>query len=262
MSLQVIVATMNQTDHSLLDRMNIQSDAIVCNQCDRYDFQEFDHKGHHIKWFSFAERGVGLNRNNGLMRADADIVLFADDDVVYQDGYAETVEAYYRENPDADVVIFNLNENRADGSVKQSVIKEGRASKKDLTRYGTIFISARREKVHFKNISFHLQFGGGALYSCGEDTLFLQDCKKSGLRIYITKETIGSFARGESTWFSGYTDKFFYDKGIVYYLIDRDLASLFSLYHCLKHRTLYKEYGWKKAFEQMRKGIRKCRRGE
>ena len=29
MSLQVIVATMHQTDHSLLDRMNIQSDAII-----------------------------------------------------------------------------------------------------------------------------------------------------------------------------------------------------------------------------------------
>ena len=33
-SVQVLVAAMNQTDHSLLDRMNIQSDAIIGNQCD------------------------------------------------------------------------------------------------------------------------------------------------------------------------------------------------------------------------------------
>lgn len=262
MSLQVIVATMNQTDHSLLDRMNIQSDAIICNQCDRVEFEEFSYKGHNIKWFSFPERGVGLNRNNGLMRATADIVLFADDDVVYFDGYAETIEGYYRENPQADVVVFNLHKKRADGSIQSVVTKEGQASKKDLTRFGTIFISAKREKLHFRNIFFHLQFGGGALYSCGEDTLFLQDCKKKGLHIYITKKTIGAFEQGESTWFNGYTDKFFYDKGIVYYLIDRNLASLFALYHCLKHRKLYREYGWKKAFVQMRKGILKFRRGE
>ena len=262
MSLQVIVATVNQIDYSLLDRMNIQSDAIICNQCDRTAFEEFNYKGHKIKWFSFPERGVGLNRNNGLMRATADIVLFADDDVVYLNGYPEIIEGYYRQNPHADVVVFNLNKKKVDGSIKPVVVKEGRASKKDLTRYGTIFISARRERLHFKNIFFHLQFGGGALYSCGEDTLFLQDCKKKGMRIYITKKTIGAFEQGESTWFNGYTDKFFYDKGIVYYLIDRSFASLFALYHCIKHWDLYKEYGWKKAFGQMRKGILKCRRGK
>ena len=113
MTLQVIVATMHQTDHSLLDRMNIQSDAIVCNQCDRNEVEEFEYNGHHIKWMSFAERGVGLNRNNGLMRATADIVMFADDDVVYLDGYPEIVLNYYERNPQADVTVFNLAKRRS-----------------------------------------------------------------------------------------------------------------------------------------------------
>ena len=87
MRLQVLISTMHQTDHSLLDKMNIQSDAIVINQCDRNEIEEFEYKGHHIQWMSLKERGVGLSRNTALMRADADIVLFADDDVIYDDGY-------------------------------------------------------------------------------------------------------------------------------------------------------------------------------
>ena len=92
MTIQVLVATMHQTDHSLLEKMNIRTDAIIGNQCDRNEVEDFEWNGHRIKYLSFAERGVGLNRNNTLMRADADVCLFADDDVVYYDDYAEKIE--------------------------------------------------------------------------------------------------------------------------------------------------------------------------
>lgn len=260
MSIQVIVATMHQKDYSLLDRMNIQSDAIICNQCDKTEFAEFEYKGHNIKWLSFSDRGVGLNRNNGLMRATADIVLFADDDVVYNDGYVKTIEDYYAANPKADVVIFNMNVTR-DNKKKILVSKEGRVSKKGVTKYGTYCISAKREKLHFHNITFHLQFGGGTKYSCGEDTLFLQDCCKNKLKIFTTKCFIGDVDHGESTWFKGYTDKYFYDKGVVYFCISNTLAVPCALYHCIKHRNTYREYGWRKAFSQIKKGIAYCKRG-
>ena len=258
MSIQVIVATMHQKDYSLLDKMNIQSDAIICNQCDKTEFTEFEYKGHNIKWLSFTDRGVGLNRNNGLMRATADIVLFADDDVVYDDGYAKTIEDYYAKNPQADVVVFNFNR-ITNGITSLIVEKEGKASKRDITKYGTVCISAKREKLHFRNITFHLQFGGGAKYSCGEDTLFLQDCYNKKLQIFITKEVLGTVTDGDSSWFKGYTDKYFFDKGVVYYCFGHRMAGLFALYHCVKHRDLYREYGWKKAFLQTRKGILHCK---
>lgn len=261
MKLQVIVATMNQTDYSLLDKMNIQSDAIICNQCDKTAIEEFEYKGHMIKWFSFAERGVGLNRNNGLMRATADIILFADDDVVYADGYPQIIEHYYKSNPKADVVIFNMNVSR-NGLLKPIVSKEGRASGKELTKYGTYCISAKREKLHFNNITFHLQFGGGTVYTCGEDTLFLQNCYAEKLQIYTTKNYIANVDHGESTWFKGYTDKFFYDKGVLYYCINRKWAVFFSLYHCFKHRKMYETYGWKNGFAQMKKGVMYCKHGK
>ena len=82
MKIQVLVAAVGQTDRSLPQKMNIQTDAIVANQCDENSVEQFEWNGHNVKYLNFVERGVGLNRNNALMRADADICLFADDDKI------------------------------------------------------------------------------------------------------------------------------------------------------------------------------------
>jgi len=81
MKIQVLVAAMNQTDHSLLEHMNIKSDAIIGNQCAYNNVEHFEWNGHDITYLNFAEKGVGLNRNNALMRAEAEVCLFADDDM-------------------------------------------------------------------------------------------------------------------------------------------------------------------------------------
>lgn len=91
MRLQVLVSTMHRKDYSLLDEMNIQSDAVVINQCDIEKTEEFLYKGHNIKWISVKERGIGKSRNMAIENADADIILFADDDIVYDDGMAQAV---------------------------------------------------------------------------------------------------------------------------------------------------------------------------
>lgn len=256
MNVQVLIATMNRRDYALLDEMNIQTDAIVGNQCDRNTIEEFAYKGRTIKWLSFAEKGVGLNRNNTLMRATGDILLFADDDVVYSDGYERIITQFYEAHADADIVIFNFKKRRNGGEFQNIVKKNGRVGRKGVSRFGTYCITAKRESLFFANIFFHLQFGGGAQYSCGEDSIFLQDCIKNKLKVYTCKKTIGMLDHGESTWFSGYDDKFFFDKGILFFKVAPSVSYALSLYHCCKHRCDYREYGWLRAYKQMCKGIR------
>lgn len=253
MKVQVLVATMNQTDYSLLDKMNIQTDAIVCNQCDKYDYAEFDYKGHNIKWFSFAERGVGLNRNNALMRATADVCVLADDDMIFQDGYCEIIERVF-EKSNVEVAAFNLVES----VVKRYVIdKKIRITKKNYGRYGAARIAFRRESVIFNGISFNLLFGGGAKYSAGEDTLFLKDCIEKKLKFFGFPLALAYMNEEDrvSSWFSGYNDKYFLDKGVLYYCLNKRMCKALSLYHCFKHRKRYAEYGWKNAYKMMKKGI-------
>lgn len=260
MKVQVLVATMNQTDYTLLDKMNIQTDAIIGNQCNFNEITEFEYKSRTVKWLSLNERGVGLNRNNTLMRATGDIVLFADDDVVYMDGYEDTITRFYETHPDADVVIFNLKMKRGENSYFDRVTKEGRVSRVSTTKYGTYCISARRERLRFANVCFHLDFGGGTKYSCGEDSIFLQDCFRKKLKVYSTKAMIGVLDHGESTWFKGYNDKYFFDKGVLFSTLFPLACSCYALVHCIKKRNKYKVYGWKKGYLQMLKGIQHRKR--
>ena len=105
-----------------------------------------------------------------------------------------------------------------------------------------------------KNIVFHRMFGGGSKYSCGEDTIFLQDCIKKRLKVYTCTSTIGSVNCDQSTWFQGYTDKYFFDKGVLYKYLYPNLAKALSVYHVLKHRKMYSSVSKRHAIFLMWKG--------
>ena len=258
LTFELLCATMHQTDFSKIKEMNIKSDVVFANQCDHTSYEEVEFDGHVAKMISTETRGVGKNRNLALMYATADICLFADDDVTYLNGYEETVCKFYEDHPDADVVIFNFKVSRNGSNPKETISKTKKLKRKNLS-YGTYSISVRRSVVSWHNIKFHHQFGGGTPYSCGEDTKFLNDCFENNLTVYICSELLGKVDHKESIWFKGYTDKFFIDKGVLFYSLVGRFATLAVVYHCIKHRKEYAEYGWKAAAKLMVKGARQAK---
>ena len=215
MKIQVLAAAMNQSDHSLIEKMNIRTDAIIGNQCDRNSVEEFQVNGHNIKYLNFNERGVGLNRNNSLIRATGDILLFADEDEVFADNYDSIIKKAYSELPDADAIIFNISTiGRSDGGRINNKIRRIRFY--NCFHYGTVRLTVRNDSVTNRNITFHRQFGGGAPYSSGEDSLFIADLLKNRLKVYTYPAVIATVDQTDSSWFKGYTEKYFYDKGAFF----------------------------------------------
>lgn len=260
MNLQVLVSTMHQKDFSLLEKMNIDSNAIVINQCDVNEVTELIYKGNHIKWYSLDERGVGLSRNTALMRATADICLFADDDVKYVKNYKKIIFDEFSKISDADIIIFNVpNDNLYR---KMHVIEKNKKLHfGNIFRYGTYQIAFKLEAVQKANISFSLLFGGGAKYSMGEDSMFLNDSLKKGLKIYSSPETIGIVSHEASTWFKGYSDKYFMDIGVLYVAMAPKLVQALCLRFAIKHRKMFDEdKSWNQAYKLMREGIKEWRR--
>ena len=238
MNVQVLVATMHQTDHSLLEKMNIQSDAIIANQCDRNEVEDFEWNGYKIRYLSFAERGVGLNRNNALMRADGDICLFADDDMVYCDGYSQMIQDAFEKHPDADVIVFNLVEEQQTIYVIQ---KAARVSYLNFLRYGTARVAVRNAAIRKHGIYFNQCFGGGTEHCHGEDNLFLADCLKKGLKVYAVPVFLAALTEErQSSWNKGYDEKYLIDQGVLYRTMSRKLWRLLCLQDAIRHR---KEYG-------------------
>ena len=234
---QVLVAAMHQTDHSLPQKMNIRSDAIIGNQCDRNEVERFEYEGHRITYLSFAERGVGLNRNNTLMRADGELCLFADDDMVYCDDYVETVTAAFDAHPKADVLIFNLIEKTPTRSI---IRKFGRVNYLNFLRYGTARVAFRNAAVREKGIYFNQCFGGGTEHCHGEDNLFLAACLQKGLKLYAVPQFIAELTEERaSSWNAGYDEKYLRDQGVLYRTMSRRWWRLLCLQDALRHHKRY-----------------------
>lgn len=238
MTIQVLVAAMNQVDHSLPEKMNIHSDAIVGNQCDQNSIEEYEWEGHTIKYLNFAERGVGLNRNNALMRATGDICLFADDDMVYVDEYVDIVCKAFEKYPDADVIAFNLREKEPTRYIIEHDEKVGFFN---YLRYGTARVAVRLKSILREGIAFHLCFGGGTEHSHGEDNIFLTDCLKKGLKIYAVPEYIAVLTEErKSTWNNGYNERYLKDQGALYRAISRKWWRLLCLQDAIRHHSKYR----------------------
>ena len=255
MKVQVLISTMHQTDHSLLDKMNIQSDAIVVNQCNRNGIEEFEYKGHQILWMSLKERGVGLSRNTALMRATADIILFADDDVVYDDGYEKTIVDCFEKYATTDMLIFRVESTNKDRPTK----KESRDHKLtwfNSMRYGAFRIAIRTAAIRKANVFYSLLFGGGAKYQAGEDTLFIQQCLRRGLKAVSVQEVLGVVEQQESTWFKGCNEKYFYDKGVLLSACFGKWARPLLLLLLIKNKNETNEVGFAKAVKCSFSGVR------
>lgn len=255
MRIQVLVASMNQTDHSLVKRMNLQTDAIIGNQCDRNEIEKFECNGLQITYLNFAERGVGLNRNNALMRADADICLFADDDMVYKDGYSKIIQNAFERHPDADILAFNLEESKAsDGHFvpkRKKIKKESRVRYLNCLRYGTARIAVRLRSIRMNGISFNLCFGGGTPYCHGEDNLFVVSCLSKGLKMYSIPETIATLTEErESSWNGGFDNRYVTDQGMLFRCMSRKYWKLLCLQDALRRHSSYKMSFWT-AYKKM-----------
>ena len=253
MKLQVLVSTMHQTDHSLLEKMNIQSDAIVINQCDRDCIERFTFRGYEILWMSLNERGVGLSRNNALMRASGDILLFADDDVVYTDDYVEIITRCFEQKTNYDLIVFNLksqNPNRPEAIVK----KEYKLHWYNSLKFGACRIAIRQDAIRKANVFYSLLFGGGAKYQSGEDNLFIIQCLKKGVRGLASNLTIGTVQQEESTWFKGFDEKYFFDKGVLMKQCFGIWAKMLLVALLIKNRQQAQRFGLKKALGYAFKG--------
>jgi len=256
-SVQVLVACMNQTDDSLYKEMNLQTDAILANQCDRFAYESFcERDGSCVELISSADRGVGKNRNKALLYAKGKYLLCADQDMIYVDGYQRIVEDAFCRCPDADIIVFNLKyRNRFTPGRKENNTYR-RIHIWNCMRYGTARVAMRKSAVDKACLSFSTLYGGGAKYSAGEDSLFIREAFRKGLKMYAAPAVIAEVKQEQSSWFCGYTDKFFIDKGVLIANAFPIMKHLLVYYFAYGLKDVSDAYDFRKICTLMRQGFR------
>ena len=211
MTLEVLLSTMHQLNMDIVSSCNIKTDAVIVNQCNE-DNYFFEQRGsQRIEWINSSERGLSKSRNRALLSSSADICLLCDEDVVYYDNYEEIILKAFKELPQADVIIFDIDEvGTTDKREKANVI-----SKVPFYRtFGSVHIAFKRKSIVENNIKFDENFGAGSgMYSMAEDALLFRKFTINKLRVYRYPATISKVVFEESTWFEGFNERYFYDTG-------------------------------------------------
>lgn len=254
MKLDILLSCMHQTDDSLIHSSKITGDAVVINQCDKNDFTEYKTQNGTVKFFSTTDRGLTKSRNEAIEKSNADVCLLCDDDEVFVDDYDSKIINAYKNLPLADVIIFKMA-NRSP-SFKDKVI---RLKFPKTMKVSSWQISFKRESLLKTGVRFDLFLGAGSGNGAEEELKFLLDCQRSGLKIYYVPEVIASVAQTQSTWFKGFSEEFFENRGTTTrYILGPVISTLYAVYYAIFKYKLYKnDISFFKALGSTLKGIRK-----
>lgn len=232
---EILCTTMNQQDFSKLKEMNVHCDILYANQASTTAYDELKFDGGTARMITTETRGVGNNRNIGLIYAKADICILADDDMVYEENVEQIVLGEFEKFPNADAIIFNVI---SDNPERKQVFNKKckRMTKFSRNPYGAFRIAFKLKKIKHHNIWFTTLFGGGSPFPSGEDSLFIKDMLKSGMKIYLSDKVIGRVKQEDSTWYKGMNDKnFFRNKGTFIQASRKGISKyLYVFYYALR----------------------------
>lgn len=159
-------------------------------------------------------KGLAANRNNLLKNASAPIILFSDNDVIYQPHSFTSIIAAFQENLDADFLLFKFSSDNCIKQYPESVFDFPKLPKSYYP--SSIEIAGRRERLD--GLRFDESYY--ERYHANEELLFLASAEKKGLKIRFIPLLIAFHQNSTTGTRNRYTDKFIEAKG----------AAIFRLY--------------------------------
>lgn len=239
MNSQVLVSTMKQENHSLIKDMNLRTNAVVINQDDRDSEKYIQSNNCDILWVNSSDRGISRSRNLAIAKANSDICILADDDLIYVDNYHNIITDSYKKYPNADILVFKVD--GINKTFKNYGTKIKNISCVSSLKISSVQITFRRKSIVNKNIEFNEYFGSGSKYSMGEENIFLHDCLKNKLKIKYIPEKIADLYIGESSWFVGFNKKYLIDRGAGYSAMGKYFSIFLIIQFAIRKRRLLKE---------------------
>lgn len=259
MKLEVLLSCMHQQDAELVRESRLTGDVLVVNQCDQEASWEEALPGGRVRMLSTTQRGLTKSRNMAIRNSQADVCLLCDDDEFFEPGYDDAILSTYQQLPQADVIIFKMKNRPAsfDDRIQRLWFPK-------TMKVSSWQISFRREALKKAHVFFDEHLGAGTGNGGEEELKFLLDCQRAGLKIYYVPQIIASVAQTESTWFHGFDEPFFENRGATTrYILGYALAVAYGIYYVLRKRSMYRQdiTPWR-ALKATLRGIRRNKIGK
>lgn len=263
--IEVLISVMNlknEDEHQkLLHSNGIKGKSVVINQVEKQN-NIFSVPNNKNRIYSFKEKGASVSRNRLIELAKEEICVLADDDMKYVDNYEKIITEEYQKIKDAEIILFyveNINQNRE----KSKKIGNKKVGKFDIMRARTPEITFKRKELQKYGVKFDEDFGPNAIFPKGEETIFLSDCLKKGVKIYSVNKKIGYVEYKKSTWFTGFNKEFLNAQGAIFARIAPNAYKIYIIQYILRKHKLYKKnVSLLEAYKEMLKGAKKYKNAE
>ena len=260
MNFELLISTMHKnTDEVLqmLEKSNVKCDALIVVQGDIDSYEEINHDNQKIRIFFSKERGLSKSRNLALKKSNADVVLLADDDLIYFDGFQNTILESFKKHQNYDFLIFNV-----DNYNRRYPDKIKNISWHQVLGFSSWQIAFKRKEVLAKNLMLNENFGtGSGIYSSGEENIFLSQCFKHFKMLYLPVKILKR-PESVSSWFTGYDEKYLFDRGAIFYAISQKLSYLLILQFAIRRKKIFPDYSYLKMIKLMLKGLHNCKENQ
>lgn len=240
--IDVLISCMFRDNMDIVEKSGITGDAVVIDQCDEQKVSRCSTAHGQAVMYSVTDRGLTKSRNLAIEKSDADICMLCDDDELFVKNYREKICKAYKMLPQADVIAFKITDAEDDAmsdrpqSFPDKVIRLRFPQTMHIASWQ---ISFRRSSLVSSGVRFDELLGAGSGNGAQEELKFLLDCERAGLKIYYVPSEIASVRRTSSTWFKGFDEQFFEQRGATTrYILGLPLASLYAVYYVVKKRKM------------------------
>ena len=244
--LEILIATKDRSSLNFLKKMfreiNLSSlDILIVNQTSKEVLLKSNMPN--IRVINSFEYGLSKSRNIALQNAIHDIVLIADDDVVYEKNLVSNILYMFNKYLNAAFITFKVNDlsGMPYRDYTQSTIQHSLRSIKPLI---SIEIAINCKVVEELNISFNNHFGLGSTFATGEEYVFCRDILKSGGIGYFNNVHIVSHPEHSSGKEMG-SDRVIYARAALAYKLYGIFAFLwlikYTLFMCKDGYIAFKE---------------------
>lgn len=261
MNFVTLVTTFNKNEEeirSLLVHNNLQGRVLIGNQCGQTAQKELGRVGKaDVTLYSFDSKGLSNNRNALFEKTDADIVTFADDDIVFVDGYPEIALKDFEKHSDTQMVRYNITSSNPQRPIPQ-INKEKRVGFHQVSKYGVWGFFFKRSFLVEHHLSFHPELGPGVKMSHGEDTVYLKEFMDQKPKAYQIPFAIGTTPMANSSWYGQDVENDIVADGYVYRLNRKGLAKAFGIYRYFVHRAFFPGVSFRRFLKLFRQGMREA----
>jgi len=183
-SVKYLISTVNNKVFQNTALTTLLSNAIVINQIT--EEKNAAVCSSNTKYYDFPnEIGISKSRNRALEKVDDCIAYLCDDDISFIESFEEKIVACHNKYQNTDIIIFEFDA----ASNKPSLFRYSffMPLKFKLLGVSSVQISFKTKEVIRNKIKFDEEFGVGSTYPIGEESIFLRDCLKGGMKIKFVK---------------------------------------------------------------------------